>query len=135
MKHFGTPRDELNRLDALARSRRAALWSWFERRKRARPFAGLRFFQRTNVKSAFVIVSRHWPDSITWSWSLWFYSKFWSAKALWPTFAYTTNSGGTVRFGPFDLHWQDEMPKRRTTPDQEQRFLQTLSNQARDGED
>lgn len=126
MKHFGMPRAELKRLDAQARAKRAALWDWFEARKRARPFAGLAFFQKTNVKGSIVIASRHWPDSITWSWSLWWRSKFGRAKARWPVFAYTTNSGGNVVFGPLELHWQDEMPNKRVTRDAERRFIDAL---------
>lgn len=128
MKHFGMPKAELKRLDQAARERRAATWRWFEARKRARPFAGLAFFQPTNVKGSVVLVSRHWPDSITWSWSVWWRSKFGSPKARWPVFAYTTNSGGNVVFGPIELHWQDEMPKKRATLDQERRFIAALGD-------
>lgn len=32
---------------------------------------GLSFFKKTNVKYSYVLVSRHWPHLLCWSWSLW----------------------------------------------------------------
>lgn len=126
LKHFGMPRVELRRSRLAARDRRAATWRWFAARKRERPLAGLYFFQRTNVKGSIVLASRHWPDSITWSWSVWWRSKFWTTRALWPVIAYTTNSGGNITFGPIELHWQEEMPRKRATLEQERRFISAL---------
>ena len=126
MKHFGMPRAELKRIrEDTRKRRRAPLWRWFEARKRARPFAGLAFFQPTNVKGAIVLASRHWPDSITWSWSIWLRTRGRSGRRF---LAYSTNSGGNIIFGPIDIHWQEEMPHARTTRCDGDRFVAALRN-------
>jgi hypothetical protein len=120
------PRAELQESRRRSRERRKTQWAWFEARKRARPLAGLRFFQPTNVKGSIVLASRHWPDSITWSWSVWWRSQFGSAKARFPVFAYSTNSGGTITFGPLEIHWQEEMPHRSTSKSEGDRFIEGI---------
>jgi len=34
-------------------------------------FAGLRFWRKTNMNGNRVLISRHWPHIIPWSWSVW----------------------------------------------------------------
>jgi len=33
--------------------------------------AGLAFWKKTNVKGSRVLLSRHWPHRLCWSWSIW----------------------------------------------------------------
>lgn len=45
-------------------------WDRTERRKLGWR-AGLHFWERTNVPGSRVLVSRHWPHRLCWSWSVW----------------------------------------------------------------
>ncbi|MFC5423233.1 hypothetical protein ACFPOB_27180 [Bosea eneae] len=45
-------------------------WDHAERRKRGWR-AGLSFWGRTNVQGSRVLIARHWPHLLCWSWSIW----------------------------------------------------------------
>lgn len=48
-------------------------WAKWDRawRKRLGWRAGLSFWSKTNVKGSRVLLSRHWPHRLCWSWSIW----------------------------------------------------------------
>lgn len=43
-------------------------------------FSGLKFFKKTNMRGHYVLVSRHWPHIIPWSWSVWVSFSKWPFK-------------------------------------------------------
>lgn len=43
-------------------------------------WAGLRFWKPTNSKGSVVLISRHWPHIIPWSWSVWVSWSKWPIK-------------------------------------------------------
>lgn len=51
----------------------AAEWDKWDRehRKRLGWRAGLKFWSETNVPGSRVLLSRHWPHHLCWSWSIW----------------------------------------------------------------
>lgn len=79
---------------------------WNRREKLKRPFAGLSFFTKTNVKRCWCLASRHYPHSIVWSWALYF-----EPAGKWRVWV---SDFKQAQFGPFRLHWQDDLcPKGR----------------------
>lgn len=77
--------------------------AWSLRQKLRNPFAGLRFFSRCSDGSA-LVVSRHWPHQLCWSWGLYW---DWPARTPWRGHFYRTNTGGSWRLGPFRWSWQN----------------------------
>ena len=46
---------------------------WDRRQKLKNVFAGIRFWGKTNVTGAHLLISRHWPHLLCWSWSIWYF--------------------------------------------------------------
>lgn len=140
MRHFGMPRPQLEATRLKSRRRRRAAWRWHEAFKRRNPLAGLRFFYKCSDGWR-DIACRHWPTSLTWSWTIGFNrfckddhsppSTIWPTKwRAWIPRIFSHNSGGQWSFGPLQGAWQEEMPHVRTSRSEEDRFLDRLRESA-----
>lgn len=48
-------------------------WELWDRRERRRLgwMSGIKFWAKTNVEGSRVLLSRHWPHRLCWSWAVW----------------------------------------------------------------